>query len=568
MLTQLYRFGATGHRLRKGYIVAGAGAVECVAALLKRPPAVPAEGGPPTFGLHHETTAPTAVWIDTGFVPVHTPRARKALFARLATVVAALAAQVAKAGCLLLPNAVRPTRAVPWHRHLCPDFHTVETEHPTEQEVLCNAFRRHLPLLVAMTGRAGAGEEGVEPLGSRLLCDSSRHLTARHFASVSEKHLGRVREALRRDHGIDSLAALDVVPVTTGPVSGVEMRATDGTAFLSTAAAELLLYQALALRARRVARGGGREIDVPQWVVERDRVRAIADGPSARLTVHPPAPLEGHIGPPTQATGWRAFLDLVESLRYEFKALDATFAEIAPLVLGPGLRAVGAAGVSTESEYLRELHRRCQADRRPFVPAIAERIADYRGDELGELAALNEKLHPTRARAVRDWWQSWLMADWPQPPLRPPPAPPKPPDPKRFARGFFEAFLREGPKAPPRARAACLREYAGAGGPAELGDTLALLPPAQSRDVWPWLTADVPVFRPRAPDWASAADAVAAAERIGLAIVEFPGGIPGVAEFAAARPRRVLSFRLDEQRSGRPGPVAAVLLCPAAGGGS
>lgn len=583
MLTHLFRYGATRHRLRKGYVVSGPNAPAVIAGL----GTVMASVGEPASAAVVDPTAPTVVWFDTGPVHVHTPAARAAVFARLSRMATAAATHAAQATprCLLLPNAVRPTRNDPWPRHLCPDFHTLETEHPTEQEVLCNLFRRHLPVLIAVFGRAGAGNDGVEPIGSRLLSESGRHLAARYLASVGPAHLARVNQALRRDDGIDSLAAMDVLPVSGPPTSGVEVRAADGKALLSTAAAELLLYQALAMRARRVARAGDREPDVPQAVVERDRVRAIADGPAARLEVLPPKPLGEWDGRPQPRTGWRAFLDLIESLRYEFKALAATPDEIAPLVVGTGLRAVGVQGLATENDYLRDLYRQCAAGRKELAAEVSGRCTRYTPATAGELTARNAELFAAPTQAVRDWWQSWLAAEWPQPPLpvaKPPASPPRPPEPPPrapapppklawFAQNFFDDTVRTGPKAALAVKLDCLHRYLEAGGPMELGDVLATLPPPKSDRVWPWLLDGVPVFGLAVPTWADgrAGEAAQAAwER--FVIVEIPGNTPppAVTAFVAGRPRGLELFRLDATAGGKPPAVVAFLVCPSPGGGS
>ncbi len=441
---------------------------------------------------------------------------------------------------------------------------------------MCNLFRRHLPVLIAVFGRAGAGNDGVEPIGSRLLSESGRHLAARYLASVAPAHLARVTQALRRDDGIDSLAAMDVLPVATPAVSGVEVRAADGKALLSTTAAELLLYQALAMRARRVARGGDREPEVPQGVVERDRVRAIADGPAARLEVLPPKPLGEWDGRPQPRTGWRAFLDLVESLRYEFKALAATFEEVAPLVVGTGLRAVGVPGLVTENDYLRDLHRQCAAGQKKLAAEVSGRCTRYAPATAGELAARNAELFAAPTQAVWDWWQSWLTAEWPQPPLRvarppdPPPAPP-PPDRARFAWGFFDAVVGVGPMAPQAVKLDCLHDYLRTGGQMELRDVLETLPPRQSEQAWVWLTDEVPVFRLATADWADGRTREAATVlRERFVIVEMPGDLkpPAVTAFVANRPKGVQLFRLDATGTGKPPAAAAFLVCSSPGGGS
>src|SRR5678815_4312287 len=116
-------------------------------------------------------------------------RDRSTLFTQLAEATRTLAAAVGRAGGRLQPNGVRTSASEPWTGYLCSDRHFVETIDDSEKEVYCNLLRVHLPVLIALTARAGVSVRGVEPLASRYLADSSHHLAARYLASVSPQHL-------------------------------------------------------------------------------------------------------------------------------------------------------------------------------------------------------------------------------------------------------------------------------------------------------------------------------------------------------------------------------------------
>lgn len=403
MLTRLYRHGPTRQSISKGYVVAGPSPERIVQQVLGEQSSLP---GQTAVTLRAAPRQPTVVRLDTGMASLHTFRARESLFAGLAQAVGALAAGVARAGGMLLPNAVNPSEGEPWGPYLCDDLHRLQTSDELETAAFCNLLRLELPTLIAASGRAGVGPRGVQSGGSRRLAESTQHHPPHYLVSASPEHLARVTGCLQRDEGLPSLGLLDVYPASPGEGSPpfVELRFNDGQALLSTVRAQALLYQAMFIRARRRSRDEQIFPAADQRVLQRNRSRAIAEGMQARFEED-----EGdgrRRGAPGVAheTARAALLTLIEKLQYEFQVLEVEYSEIAPLTLGATLRRLGRAGLQNENDLLRMVHRQRQGE--PPAQMAARMVFDPAS--AGDLLSWNEQLFPAAAAEVRDWWEQFL----------------------------------------------------------------------------------------------------------------------------------------------------------------
>ncbi|MBW6436460.1 hypothetical protein KZ829_22215 [Actinoplanes hulinensis] len=181
-------------------------------------------------------------------------------------VAADLAETVAAAHVSLLPASV--AAEFDGRRAVGPpgdDRHVLEVASAVEQEVLCNLLREHVPLLIALTGRADP--EGSGTGGSHRLGTSRQHVATRYLASASTTHLARVEAELRRTDGVAQLERMDVHPATLPDgTPAVVLRCIDAAASVSTTATWALLVAAFGLRARRLVRDGRRlRCGRPPW---------------------------------------------------------------------------------------------------------------------------------------------------------------------------------------------------------------------------------------------------------------------------------------------------------------
>ncbi|WP_327010627.1 hypothetical protein OHA72_27165 [Dactylosporangium sp. NBC_01737] len=232
------------------------------------------------------------------------------------------------------------------------DRHVVEVASAVEQEVLCNLLREHVPLLIALTGRADPEGTGVG--GSHRLGTSRQHVATRYLASTSPTHLARVEAELRRTDGVAQLERMDVHPATLPDgTPAVVLRCVDAAASVSTTAAWALLVAAFGLRARRLVRDGRRLRNMPQQILEENRARAVARGLRARLTVEEPA---GRGEQPRLVE--RSARDLlraliVDTLSVELDNLGATPQELFPIAAALDLPQLGLSGCASDDTLLR-----------------------------------------------------------------------------------------------------------------------------------------------------------------------------------------------------------------------
>lgn len=425
MLTHVYRYGPSRQRIWKGFVVTGQQPRQILSQVLKEWTA----SRPAALDLRADPRFPINIWLDTGLVWLHTPYARAQCFSQLAAATQRLTQLVRNAGGQLLPNAVRLSTTARWEEFLCGDRHILETFDDSEKEVYCNLLRVHLPVLIALTGRAGVSPAGVEPIASRRLADSSHHLAARYLTSVSPRHLQRVVQCLRRDQGVGRLELLDVCPTTENDYSGVEVRFTDGQMLLNSVRAQSILYQALLIKARRLTRNGRRIGNMRQSLVERNRARAITDGLQARFEAEgtnrderrpSKAPLQ--TGQNAKGADERernragfilardAALMLFEELAAEFHVLEVEFAEIAPLVMGAGLRAIGLPAIQNESDMMREWLGQGRTQGFDVLSHIPGMMSQFVPDKDDALTVLNKQRFGRAGEHLQRWWELTLKA--------------------------------------------------------------------------------------------------------------------------------------------------------------
>lgn len=362
MLVSLYRTGPMRHRILKGYVVAAADpervtdALDAVAGQL---PAHP-DG---RFTLWRDPRARGAVWLDTGMVWLIDRDSRGALRRALTEATVRLAGAVRAHGGRLVPGGWQGAAGGPdW---LCADVHAVEVVTDTQRELASNLFRRWVPELVALSGHAAYGGRRVERGGSRRLADARDHLSTRYLASASAGHLDRVRASLRRDEGVSRLELMDVNPVgLPDQVPNVAVRCLDAQILPATVIAQAILVQAMAMRARLMERDGRRVPAVAQYLLDRNRSRAISGGLGAMFDGEAddrrPAGARGgperdrgpQRRPPEKPGGVPArerVLALVEDLSRELQAMRVQADEIAPIVLG--LTMAGSHPLAVRNEH-------------------------------------------------------------------------------------------------------------------------------------------------------------------------------------------------------------------------
>jgi hypothetical protein len=406
MLVSVYRNGPLRHGLSKGYVML-AGEPARVAEEVARDSSLMSVLGRHRLEIRRDARRPAALWLDTGPVWLADQEARARLRHALADAVAAVADAVARYGGALLPCAARAAALDKWS-WLGEDRHSVEVTSERQREVCSNLFRRWVPELIALSGRAAFGGRSADPQGSRRLADATDQVPARFIASASPMHLERVREALRRDEGVSRLDVMDINPL--GDVSvglpSVEVRCVDAQAFPVTAVSHAILLQALAMQARRREKEGGRFPATPQAMLDRNRSLAIASGLAARLQVEGARRAAREEAGPRTETAAGLVHSMIRGLVPELRAMEVTAAELMPVVGGLSLRDYFPDAVRTENDLFASWIR---ADSAALDPPVLHALLSDRGVLVeDQITRANDQMTPGGTAVVEAFWNDLL----------------------------------------------------------------------------------------------------------------------------------------------------------------
>jgi hypothetical protein len=363
MLVSAYRNGPLRNGLSKGYVVAADHPARVTQTLL-RDMTLAATLRRYGMRIRIDDQRPAALWIDTGPVWLASRESRARLLKALADAVSSLADAVKRGGGDLVPAAARVAGTDRWS-WLCEDQHSVEVVNERQREVCSNLFRRWVPELIALTGRAAFGGDLAGSRGSRRLADATDQVPARYIASASDMHLERVRQALRRDEGVSRLDVMDVNPLGDEGTSipNVAVRCIDAQVFPAMAVTHAVLLQALAMKARKLEKEGKRFPAVPQPMLDRNRSRAVASGLSARLEVELDQGARNRVdrGQGQAQLGTRSAAEsvmaLTRELLPELRAMEVSAAELMPVVAGISLHTYYPDAVRTENDLFVTLRR-------------------------------------------------------------------------------------------------------------------------------------------------------------------------------------------------------------------
>ncbi|MFE0116883.1 hypothetical protein ACFWZA_02160 [[Kitasatospora] papulosa] len=419
-LVALYRSAPLRQRISKGYSVYvpghGRGAEELVGSLLAGPPPLPAGPSGQPHTVRGSARARAALWVDTGRVSLHDPTTRARTAEALAVSVARVAADVRRRGGLLLPTG--------WQQQpdplagLCADLHSAEVLNPVQREVFTNLVREHTASLIALGGRQLYGPGGVAPGGSARLSRSFDQVSTRYLDSCAPEHLERVRTRLRQEERVGRLEVMDVSPLGMPEAQAgedVTVRLFDAQVTVAGTLAHALLVQALSMWSRDLERTGRRVRQVPQFLLEQNRARAVAHGLAAELRVDQTRRTEE---PPRTQSAGRAVRTLLSELLPYLRQLDATTDELAPFFLGVEMAGSAAASgfVRNENDLLAHWHRE---DRTALAPErLAQGLATPDWLTADHCGVSNRAVGHGSWAAARVWLTDRLAGPAPQPDRR------------------------------------------------------------------------------------------------------------------------------------------------------
>jgi CspA family cold shock protein len=340
------------------------------------------------FAAEGRTTASSVIGLATPFMPVYTSKDRDTFINSLQRAVSTLLKVATYFKLIMVPAGVNPffTDAsqgqVP---ALCADIHQIEVYDDGEVERIYNLFRQFLPELLAVSSHSSVyGGVLQKDFSLRMRVNPSSFLP-RYLSQFSVEHLDRIKSMLRRSYGMADLSQMDVNPLAgdgsklskndsrmlTDQPAAVELRFVDSQVSYPFIRAQMILFQAIAMYGRSLARRGKRLPFLRDEIIDENKALAVQNGPGAILVPDPKfskgkdgtetaAPRrEGYSyhdkGKPERAT--TALLMTIDGvLLPSLREMKCEFREIAPIILGAELRKRGRQCFASYAEYQKYLH--------------------------------------------------------------------------------------------------------------------------------------------------------------------------------------------------------------------
>ena len=395
MLRTITRYGPSRHRLIKTYSVVRADdpTSGCANDSEWR-----ADLGTPDFPIACTwKVGEKCVQFDTGFVWLLRPSDRAALADALSASVRRASEAFAQVGLLIVPSGYDSDP-----RSRQPDYHFLEVHDNIEREITHNYIREWTPALIALSAVPVYGRSSG--IGSARLATRRDQVAARFIASVSGRHLARVADELMREERVPNIASMDVDPMaqeSSEAAPPLAIKTFDAQATIASALSQLLMVQALHLRAKRIHREGRRVGNLPQRQLDLDRGAAIAHGMSATFR----AAVSGR---PAVTSAAREVVRMAESHEKELRCLLASSTEIMPIVAGPSLNMVGARCARSESESI-AIETRSTRGRAELVVTVAARLRrpEYHRDDSAAISVT--RVSPGVADSLVSNWNTRLL---------------------------------------------------------------------------------------------------------------------------------------------------------------
>lgn len=368
-LLEVISDGASRHRIRKGLILTsreggrepqGREEQEQVTARVAQ--ALAAYAADTGCRVESDPSNPALLSVVTPLAAVHTPAHRDDFFARLGRALRVIHGAAEAAGCVAVGAGLNPFPSVADTQAptLCADVHEIEVLDDLEVNRIYNLFRQYLPELIAVSAHSALhGGQLRKDLTTRMRMSPSS-FTPPALSLFSRKQLDRLRLTLRRDFGLGDLAQLDVSPVSP---SAVVLRFVDAQCSLPFIRAQTLLFQAVAIHGRQLARRGSQMPALRGRVIGQNKALAIEAGPGAVFKPDQKREVK-------RMSDWyqdrkvaqrasTALLQAIENRTVEdspnilaaLRTLKARWAELSPLLLGAELRERGESCLVSYGEY-------------------------------------------------------------------------------------------------------------------------------------------------------------------------------------------------------------------------
>ena len=422
--------GASRHRLNKGFIlfqdaqrpIDASRRDEIVRAtnqgLTQRPELM-------GFAVEPQPAHAAVIGLTTPFLLVYDVDQRNAFIHRLAAATTVLSQCAGRAGYRLVAAGVNPYFAdgsgLP--AALCADIHQVEVFDDGEIERIYNLYRQFLPELLAVSthGSVYAGEIQKD-FSLRMRVNPSSFLP-RYLSQFSVEQLAKLERMMRKDYGLADLRQMDVnplggdaerlnranMPLLNKAAAAVEVRFADAQYSYPYIRAQLILFQAIAMYGRSLARQGKRLPYMRDEVIDENKALAIQSGAGAVLKPDPKFKKDNSgrgysyhdKGNAERAT--TALLMIIDGLLLpSLQDLGCQPWKLAPLLIGAELRRRGKRCLASYAENQQFIF---YTHQRQFAAALQQQIEQsLASPEVDPISDYNRKTYPDLVREIETEW--------------------------------------------------------------------------------------------------------------------------------------------------------------------
>lgn len=371
----------------------------------------------------------TLVGLTSPFLPVYDFEHRELFVSRLAQVATHLTEEAQRYGCRLVPAGVNPFVAEPEGQPLalCADYHQIEVLDDGEIERIYNLFRQFLAELLAISTHSAIHGMALQRDFSLRMRVNPTSFLPRYVSQFSIKHLDKLRGMMRKDYGLADLRQMDVNPMAgdtsrlslpvpdllpTSPAA-IELRFVDAQPAYPFIRAQMLIFQAIAMYGRALAREGKRLPYMRDESIDANKALAIQAGPGAVLQPDPKFKKEDGRGGfwfhdrGTSERATTALLTVLDGLLLPYlRDLECQYAELAPIVLGAEIRRQGRQCFANYAEYQKYLYY-VNGDRFPVDYQLqVDRMT--RSVQFDPITDYNARAYPVLAEEVSIAWAEKL----------------------------------------------------------------------------------------------------------------------------------------------------------------
>jgi hypothetical protein len=249
------------------------------------------------FMFEASATDPSLVEIVTPFYPVYTVNQRSVYIQRIASATLYLQKTAEAARCQLIASGVNPFPDAGDGKQktgFCADVHQIEIFDEGEMERVYNLFRQFLPEILAISANSPIYRGSLKNVASYRMRENPQSFLPYYLSQFTAAQIDRLKRMMRKDHALADLKLMDInplngeeffanQPILKKTAASIELRFVDAQCSYSFVRAQIVLFQAIAIYGRDLARQGRRLFTVKDKIIDFNKALAFKDGASALL---------------------------------------------------------------------------------------------------------------------------------------------------------------------------------------------------------------------------------------------------------------------------------------------